>query len=359
MNEFSPYPWCTSISYTRVHHELPSLKELFPYEICASQLDNICCDAYTTIQTIPYGLITCIYYSRSQAAYVIVGFNRFKKISAAWRMNTPSTALPIQGVFMGIHIFPEPVDFTMGDDGYTRPPLFVLVHTVSDADVNTAFSRLQTIWPYSLTKPYEVSMTSIQEHLLDVAKESPYTIHHLRYTTSLPTDYPNTTIRLRDAIDSNSNMPISEPILAVDPEVIIEDGRTEIFKVRAGLRWDTFYLYARADLTSTDKYVCYDTLYIATLEQSQYWNARFRSVQLRTNYDWIEHCCSQTRDSKQKGRKCTVDNYKQLNTQTFMTVRCQYHKKFRKWLPLEAMPAGRWTPVALNDLLQSQLKSEK
>lgn len=338
---FSSFPEQFSVLPKHTHAciagEIPPLMDIFPYEISASLVSHIPLDLYTNIQTIPYGILSGIYYSARLRQWVILEFNRFRKIAAAWILLV-SGAGPVPGpnnkdagFYMGIHVLDQ-------------VPRFVETHRLRTR------SELRG-WPYEIAQPYTTDIRPVQDSILDMTLASPYKIHHLRFMRlgAAPRGgddvnilYPNTTIRIQDILE--------EPVInvldaaAASADVEVEDGRVEPFCIRAGNDWDIFHMYAR---DASGSLLFYDTLYIANLEQSQIWNARFRGVQLADNYDWIENAATtQKRLNHCPGRKCTIDNYSRLNKEKGHTVWCRYEAKFKKWVPVE-MATGNRKPVQL------------
>jgi hypothetical protein len=334
--------------HARIYNEIPPMSILFPYEISASDISHVRLDYYSIIRPIPYGIITFMYFSKCINQWVAVEVNRFHKISTVWAVNAPienTHSVDVRFIYMGIHVFKE-----------NEPPLFVeirksLYSKSSFANTNTNANTTSNAntnkkWPYPWTHPVELPITtSVCAELLDITLQSPYPIYHFQYVATDP-DIPDTVIRVRDIIDSEK-----EEIAPIKPKgpgtntSHIEDGRIEIFRVRAGSEWDTFYLF----VLDGKELVYYAPMYIQNLEQSIQWNAIFRSVQTPDSFDWIEKCEKEHRQKNRPGRKCTVDNYRRIDTELVKTVKCRYHSAFGHWVPIEPMP-GTCRPLKRVDL---------
>ena len=100
-----------------------------------------------------------------------------------------------------------------------------------------------------------------------------------------------------------------------------------IFKVRASLQCDIYHLFCYEPRKS-DRLECYATAAVPSYKRSVILNNIFRTVKENSNLDLLEES-----DDEEEFENVSEDKYVHLGKT--VTMKCVYHKRFRKWEPIE------------------------
>jgi len=143
------------------------------------------------------------------------------------------------------------------------------------------------------------------------------------YTTALKTKdalpYPVHGIKVFDT--QNKKQPVRGIYQNKDKQSV--EG---IFRVIAALQSDIYHLFC-FDRHST---AAYATAAVPSYRRSVALNDLFRSIKENANLDLLE-------ESDDDEEFENIDEYKFVDTKKTLVMRCVYHKKFRKWEPVQVI----------------------
>jgi hypothetical protein len=219
--------------------------------------------------------------------------------------------------------------------GEKLPLLYELFTSATDSEA-IRFC-LPAMWPYYGNTP-EITIPDRFSNL-------PYQVHHIQYR-SLCDIVPllNFTIRKDETrtntvatdIASSSHIPTDVSGLC---RTILGGMRSTpcytkpqyrqktIFKMCADIQYDIYHLFAYGKNKSM---VYYDLAYIPNYKTSVFINSLFRNIRENRNLDYIEE--SDDEDDFQN-----VANDKYVDLQKILCIECQFHPKFRRWVPLKVV----------------------
>ena len=205
------------------------------------------------------------------------------------------------------------------------------------------------------------------EHIVpaDIANRIPYPVHHLQY-------------RALGQIVPYLNFPMNRKmgVDRVNVEAKIEiktEAKTEIkteaekdltkyieirpiprfdftkpqfrypttFLVTADIQFDIYHLYAYGK--NRERAYC-GLAYIPNCKSSMFMNGLFRNIRENLNLDNIEES-----DDEEDFQDTRIDKYVDLSKT--LEIECQFHSKFKKWVPLRVLPENSAKIVHLGSLI--------
>jgi hypothetical protein len=116
---------------------------------------------------------------------------------------------------------------------------------------------------------------------------------------------------------------------------------TTVFRVKADVQFDIYHLYAFGKQSSM---VYCGVAYIPDMKTSFFMNGLFRNIKENRNLDYIEE--SDDEDDFQDTR---TDKYVDLSK--ILTMECQFHPKFKRWVPTRVLEQGSKAVVHIQQLV--------
>lgn len=118
--------------------------------------------------------------------------------------------------------------------------------------------------------------------------------------------------------------------------------RNCLFWVKADITFDVYYLYASSN-------VLYQCALIPDHKTSVYMNSLFRNIPENDCLDKVE-------ESDSEDEFENIQDTKYLKNDTFILMECRFHRKFRKWIPMQHKMnenyLGKYVPI-IEDLVYS------
>jgi len=205
------------------------------------------------------------------------------------------------------------------------------------------FLRETVDWGFSLPAMWEYCPpgSETDEHKLpEKYRELPYPIHHIQYrafSQNLPwLNYPYNafaTVRKMNQPPVVSTAPRTNPLIAeYRPTIRMDLNKPQykfrtVFQVTADIQYDIYHLFAYGkDKTP----VYYNVAYIPNYTTSVMMNRLFRRIRENENLDAIEES-----DDEEDFQNVAEDKYVDLHKTVLME--CQFHPKFRRWVPLRVI----------------------
>ena len=184
----------------------------------------------------------------------------------------------------------------------------------------------------------------------------PYTIHHIQYrsfTQNLPwVNYPYNAFATVRKIGVSKRTQGPGPTIPVDylPKDVAQNETQQppnihvfkqiradfnkpqyrmrtVFQVTADIQYDIYHLNAYGQ---QKKMVYYNVAYIPNYKTSVMMNRLFRTIRENENLDAIEES-----DDEDDFQNVTEDKY--VNLQKTLLMECQFHPKFKRWVPMRVM----------------------
>jgi hypothetical protein len=184
--------------------------------------------------------------------------------------------------------------------------------------------------------------TAIQTQI----KEVPYPTHHIQYrcisklkpilNTNIARNGLPTTVT-----NDGDDKPVSQKHNTTPPRPIgmgfsqslqfnkPQYKKRTVFEVTAECQYDVYYLYAEGN----GGRVFVDVAFISNYETSKMMNRIFRKIKENDNLDYIEES-----DDEDDFENTQMDKYVDLTKRVCME--CQFHYKFKKWVPLRVVDCG-------------------
>lgn len=116
---------------------------------------------------------------------------------------------------------------------------------------------------------------------------------------------------------------------------------TTVFRIKADVQFDIYHLYAFGKQSSL---VYCGVAYIPDMKTSFFMNGLFRNIKENRNLDYIEE--SDDEDDFQDTR---TDKYVDLSK--MFTMECQFHPKFKRWVPTRVLEQGSKAVVHIQQLV--------
>ena len=207
----------------------------------------------------------------------------------------------------------------------------------------------------SLNTPETLESTGEPEIVIpEKYRNLPYTIHHIQYrsfTQNLPwVNYPyNAFATVRkigvakrtqgpsihdDHLPNNAaqNETRQPPNNHVFKQIRADCNKPQyrmrtVFQVTADIQYDIYHLNAYGQ---QKKMVYYNVAYIPNYKTSVMMNRLFRTIRENENLDAIEES-----DDEDDFQNVTEDKY--VNLQKTLLMECQFHPKFKRWVPMRVM----------------------
>ena len=174
-------------------------------------------------------------------------------------------------------------------------------------------------------------------HVPEQYRDLPYAIHHIQYRSfvqNLPlVNVPyNSFATVRKIASDTHAPPRPNGALTAIKTARIDITKPQykfrtIFQVQADIQYDIYHLYAYAKQKST---VYYNVAYIPNYKTSVMMNQLFRNIKENDNLDAIEES-----DDEDDFQNVMEDKYVDLEKTLF--VECQFHPKFKRWVPLRVV----------------------
>jgi len=221
-------------------------------------------------------------------------------------------------------------------------------------------------------KEYILSMNSLEhdiiftlpfmwKHSYENNKELPFIIddktankigyvpHHLQYR-SLKQIMPYINVVLNRKLNVSSNTQtkmISQPSMFrckykldfMKPQYKYNT----VFEVKADLQYDIYHLYAYG---SKKQVLYYQVMYIPDYKTSIMLNQVFRKIRENENLDYIEES-----EDEEDFQNTNVDKYVNLNK--IVLFECKFHRKFKKWYPVNIIENKHARVVHINKLVSN------
>lgn len=116
---------------------------------------------------------------------------------------------------------------------------------------------------------------------------------------------------------------------------------TTVFQIKADVQFDIYHLYAFGKQSSL---VYCGVAYIPDMKTSFFMNGLFRNIKENRNLDYIEE--SDDEDDFQDTRR---DKY--VDLKKTITLECQFHPKFKRWVPMRVLEQGSKAVVHIQQLV--------
>jgi hypothetical protein len=174
-------------------------------------------------------------------------------------------------------------------------------------------------------------------HVPEAYRDLPYAIHHIQYRAfaqNLPLiNVPYNSFATVRKIATDTHAPARpNGALTAMKTARIDLSKPQykfrtIFQVSADIQYDIYHLYAYSKQNAT---VYYNVAYIPNYKTSVMMNRLFRNIRENENLDAIEE--SDDEDDFQNVRE---DKY--VDLEKTLLIECQFHPKFRRWVPLRVV----------------------
>jgi len=189
---------------------------------------------------------------------------------------------------------------------------------------------LPILWYNKQTADFECS-ANIPAHLS--LTQFGYSAHHLQYR-SLTHVMPYLNVSLTRKINNPVQMEKKE--VAVNPSMLqihLDFAKPQYkfpatFHVIADIQFDIYHLFAFGKNKSL---VYYNVAYIPDYKTSIYMNSLFRNIRENKNLDYIEES-----DDEEDFENVAEDKY--VDIKKVLLIECEFHQKFKKWVPKRVMP---------------------
>lgn len=174
-------------------------------------------------------------------------------------------------------------------------------------------------------------------HVPPAYRDLPYQIHHIQYrsfTQNLPLlNVPyNSFATVRKIATDTHTTPRPNGALVAMKSAHADLTKPQykfrtIFQVKADIQFDIYHLFAYGKQKST---VYYNVAYIPNYKTSVMMNRLFRHIRENENLDAIEES-----DDEDDFQNVSEDKY--VNLEKTLAIECQFHPKFRRWVPLRVV----------------------
>ena len=159
---------------------------------------------------------------------------------------------------------------------------------------------------------------------------TPYVVHHVQYR-SLSKIVPYVNVSAEDGTSPSDPNPsngvvVEDKVPRCDYKKQQYKKRT-VFYVKADMQFDLYRLYL-----SNHEY--YGLAYIPNYPTSKRMNSLFRNIRENSNLDLLE-------ESEDEGdfQDVRVDKY--VDLQKCLKMECEFHAKFKRWVPITSVDAAR------------------
>jgi hypothetical protein len=210
---------------------------------------------------------------------------------------------------------------------------------------------------HSLNTPETIESSGEPEIVIpEKYRNLPYTIHHIQYRSfsqNLPwVNYPYNAFATVRKIgvakrtqgpgspnpvdhlpkDAAQNETQQQPNIHVFKQIRADFNKPQyrmrtVFQVTADIQYDIYHLNA---YSQQKKMVYYNVAYIPNYKTSVMMNRLFRTIRENENLDAIEES-----DDEDDFQNVTEDKY--VNLQKTLLMECQFHPKFKRWVPIRVM----------------------
>jgi len=337
---------------------------ILPYEMPITSLtqQKLSMERYKKIRAIPTGIQMALYtpgttmgitQNTQKTYWYALEINQYKQFSQVWQILFVNYQQTVHQphLTLGIHTSAQN-NVLLSNTHDSFVPMYTLFGNPGDLSTCCMYAKESpSDIIYTIRPPPSVSIEKKNDIPAFIQKNSgAQSFQYVPYNTS---QYPITTITADDillvpvvnaAIKScvcptpsykcpyiiNKNNPIYHMPSIKIPLNMNHILPVFIMKSRAVFtksELDTFLLFANDYEKNTIVY--FDTVYMATFEQSQLYNSLFRQIPICSNIDWIENCENHTQTQTQT----IFERYSNINTDICLKVQCIYHTRFQKWIP--------------------------